>query len=97
MATTKYLKLPKKPKAGASVNQLSAWLKKVDEVKRINQARKREADAKKKLQARVAGIGAAYVIPSGTSVVRVSTRKKAEAAKPAKRKPAAKKAAKKRR
>lgn len=98
MAKLKYLKLPKKPKAGASVNQLSAWLQKVESIKKENQARKRLNDDQVRLSKRVAGIGSTYVIPSGSKVVRASRPKKRAATKTAKRKAApAKKAAKRRR
>lgn len=97
MAKLKYLKLPKKPKAGASVNQLSAWLKKVEDIRKENQARKRLNDDQERLSKRVAGIGSTYVIPSGSKIVRAARPKKKAAAKPARKKAVPKKAAKKRR
>lgn len=56
MAKLKMLKLPKKPKASASVSVMENYLKRVSEVQKEN--RRREADNKKAetLRKKIAGI-----------------------------------------
>jgi hypothetical protein len=94
MAKLKYLKLPKKPKAGASIKQLDAWLKRVDGIRKENAQRKSLNDQHERLSKRVAGIGSTYVTPGASRAAMGATRKKAAPKKTAAKKAAPKKAVK---
>lgn len=96
MAKLKFLKLPKKPKAGASIKQLDAWLQRVDVIRKENAQRKSLNDQHERLSKRVAGIGAAYIMPGASRSSVGPTRKKAAPKKNAAKKVVPRKAAKRR-
>lgn len=70
------LKLPKKPKQSASILVKEKYLKKVTEIKKQNQERKRLNDYAKRLDAQISGIGSSHVLPNRFSVAKVSRRPK---------------------
>lgn len=55
MAKLKMLKMPKRPKMGASVAVKENWLKRAAEVKKENERRKRENKRSEELSKRIAG------------------------------------------
>lgn len=55
MAKLKMKKLPKKPKASASVETKKNWLKKANEVKKENARRARENKVSEQLSKKIAG------------------------------------------
>jgi hypothetical protein len=67
MAKLKLKKLPKKPKASASVATMEAWLKKVAEIKQHNSGVKRHNDHAASLRKKIAAIGSTDVLPSQRS------------------------------
>lgn len=54
MAKMKMLKMPKKPKIGASVATKENWLKRAADVKKENERRKRENKRSEELSKRIA-------------------------------------------
>jgi hypothetical protein len=64
MAQLKMLKLPKRPRASASIATKEKYLAKVDAIKKENQRRKGLNDYGKKLDAKISGIGSATVLPN---------------------------------
>ena len=75
MAKLKYLKLPKKPKANASLDAMNNWLEKVKAVKAENQHRWKLNYEATKTRKVIAGIGSTYVMPSGFKAVTVRPKK----------------------
>lgn len=55
MAKLKMLRLPKKPKASASVATKENWLKRAAEVRKENERRRRENKKSEELSKRIAG------------------------------------------
>ena len=55
MAKLKMKKLPKRPKASASVETKKIWLKKANEVKKENARRARENKVSEQLSKKIAG------------------------------------------
>jgi hypothetical protein len=83
MAKLKMLKLPKKPKAAASIAVKERYLAKVEALKKENQRRKGINDYAKKLDAQISGIGSAAVLPNRFAAF--SKRKKKKASGPKKK------------
>lgn len=79
MAKLKMKKLPKKPKASASVATMESWLKKVAEIKNQNAHAKRQNEHAASLRKKIASIGSADVLPSSRSFS--TTRRKKSAGK----------------
>lgn len=86
MAKLKMLRLPKKPKANASVAVKEAYLKKVSETKHENQRRHAENQKSARLDKQIRSINANSVKPSAHSAG--SFGKKRRSAKPARKKAA---------
>lgn len=84
MALVKYRKLPKKPKANASIATLENYLKKVAEIKAENFQRKKLNDFKESLKKKVAGVSASDVTPGTRSIAGVTRRKPAKRVAPKK-------------
>lgn len=81
MAKLKMMKLPKKPKASASVAVKQAFLHKVAEVKRENQRRHSENMKSEALAKQISKISAASVRPGARSVHTGGKRRKKSTAK----------------
>jgi hypothetical protein len=93
MAKLKMVKLPKKPKRSASTVTKENYLKKVDEIKKENQRRKKENDYALTLDKKIAGISGVSVAPGKSSSGGGTRRKKKSGGT---KKKAAKKTARKR-
>jgi len=76
MAKLKLKKLPKKPKASASVATMEAYLKKVADIKNHNAGVKRHNDHAATLRKKIAAIGSADVLPSHRASFSVKRKKK---------------------
>ena len=78
MAKLKMLKMPKKPKAGASIRTMESWLAKVEATKKANKDRHAVNVHAEKLQQKISGIGSDYVTatPNRFRAVHFSTKKK---------------------
>jgi hypothetical protein len=81
MAKLKLKKLPRKPKAGASVATMETWLKKAADIKFHNACVKKQNDHAATLRKKIAAIGSADVLPSARSTFSAKRKKKA-ASKP---------------
>lgn len=86
MAKLKMKKLPKKPKANASVQAMENYLKKVAEIKSYNAGAKRQNDHAVSLRKKIAAIGSADVLPSARSSFSVKRKKKSTGKKKSARK-----------
>lgn len=64
MGKLKYIKLPKKPKASASITVKEKYLAKVKEIQSENLRRKKENDRSDTLSKQIAGINGLTVLPS---------------------------------
>lgn len=82
MGKLKLVKLPKKPKASASITTKETYLKRVKEIQAENSKRKKDNDYSKKLSAQISGINGLSVLPKkGASGTRPKKRSKPKATK----------------
>lgn len=92
MAKLKYLKLPKKPKASASVATLRAYVDKVAAIKRTNQERAKINAEHDRLKKQVHSINGTHVMPgTRSSAIHHKPRRKKSTTKKAVRKSARRK------